>query len=60
MDDSLLDVNEVANLLNVSATTVWRMKKDGGLPFVRIKGAVRFEVEAVRRYVEANRVRPGD
>ena len=59
MDNPLLNVNEVANLLKVSPTTVWRLVKRGALAKVTVQGRVRFEVEAVRQFVEANTVRQG-
>ncbi len=46
----LLDVKGVAQLLTVSERTVWRLREDGQLPAVKIRGAVRFRRGDVERY----------
>lgn len=60
MDNSLLNVRDVAKLLNCSPSTVWRLVKSKDLATVRFGGAVRFEVEALRQYVESHRERQGN
>jgi len=37
-----IDAQELAHLLGVSLTSIWRLKKAGKLPFHQIGGAVRF------------------
>ena len=50
-DRLLLDVRETAQLLSVSPSTVWRVRKKGLLPAVKIEGAVRFRLFDVQEYV---------
>jgi excisionase family DNA binding protein len=60
MDDSkLLTIDDVAKYLQMHPRTIMRMVDRGELPAVRFGASVRFEVEAVRAFVEANTVRTG-
>jgi len=60
MDDKqLLTINEVAKYLQMHPRTIMRMVDRGELPAVRIGKSVRFEVETVRAFVEANTERTG-
>jgi excisionase family DNA binding protein len=50
----LVDSRRAAKLLSVSERTVWSITAPRGpLPAVRIGRAVRYSVEAIRAYVEA-------
>jgi excisionase family DNA binding protein len=44
--------SDVARVLNVSRSTVYAWAEAGLLPTVRIGGAIRFDLAAVRRAVE--------
>ncbi len=48
----LLNVKEVAQLLNVSPHTVYKMKSYGQIPAVKIGGALKFEVSAIQAWLK--------
>lgn len=48
--DQLLTVQNVADLLAVSATTVYRLKRRGELPFVKVGGSLRFRAQDVAAF----------
>jgi excisionase family DNA binding protein len=49
----LLSAVEVAELLTVSVSTVWRLRSQGVLPdAVRIGGSVRWRLRDIERYIE--------
>ena len=45
-------VDEVADLMRVSRTTVYRMIREGALPAVRLGRGYRLREEAVHRYLQ--------
>ena len=50
--------SEVAELLGVTVQTVWRMNRDGQLPFTRVgrgRGRVRISSEEVRKLLDSNK-----
>jgi len=47
----LLDVRATAKLLCISERTLWRLRKDGVLPAVKILGTVRFRRGDIQQYV---------
>jgi excisionase family DNA binding protein len=50
----LIDVNEVAKLLNVSARHVYRMDEAGAIPkAIRIGAAVRWSLDEIRNWIAA-------
>ena len=52
MTKGLLTVEQVANLLNVSKSLVYRLKDEGHLPYYKIaRGVVRFTRDDVNRYL---------
>lgn len=48
----LLDNREVAAMLKVGQTTLWRLRRTKGLPCVKIAGQVRFDRDKVLAWVE--------
>ena len=52
----LLNESEVAQILHVEVSTIrrWRWSGDGP-PFVKLKGAVRYEPVSVEKYIEVRR-----
>lgn len=50
----LIPVEQVAEMLNLSTRTVWRMLAAGRIPEpVRIGGSVRWHLDRVRQWVDA-------
>ena len=48
----LLKPNEAANKLQVSARTLWQLKKDGKLPCIRIYRSVRYDPNDITKFIE--------
>lgn len=52
----LLNESEVAKVLHVEVSTVRRWRwSGGGPPFVKLKGAVRYEPASIEKYVKTRR-----
>lgn len=52
--DPLLSQDQVCAALQVSLSTLYRLRKDGDGPaWVRVRGAIRYRASAVRSYLEA-------
>lgn len=57
--EPLLTTKEVAQLLHVSISTVYRLKDQlDGLPAYRVSGALRFKLADVEAYLERQAVEP--
>ena len=54
----LLTVNEVAGLLRVSKTSVYRLVERRLIPFYRLPGSLRFTEEDVQAFLRRKRVEP--
>ncbi len=54
----MLDLESVAQRLNVSVNTVRNLVKRGELPAYRIGNQLRFEEEEVKAYIASRRVTP--
>jgi len=52
----LLKVDELARFLNVSRQTVYRLIEKRRIPFIKISGAIRFDEDEVRKFLNNNRV----
>jgi excisionase family DNA binding protein len=52
----LLTVAEVAELLKISASSVRRLQSDRKIPFVKVRGSVRFAQEDIVSYIARCRV----
>jgi excisionase family DNA binding protein len=52
----LWDVNQVAEVMNVSKSWVYQRVEMGLIPHVRLGGLVRFEPEAIRKFVRHDRL----
>lgn len=57
IDGPLLTIEEVRSRLNVSISTVRRLVRDEKLPAYRVGGQLRFKLEEVTAYIDAQRVR---
>ncbi len=55
---SFLTPDELALLLKVSKTTVYRLVEARRVPFYRVAGSLRFSTEDVESYLKRNRVTP--
>lgn len=51
----LMEPWDVADVLNVSRKTVYKLANSGGLPSVKFGGALRFDPADVDAFIEANR-----
>lgn len=54
----MLSTREVAKLLGVHPTTIGAARRSGKIkiPFFRIGGAIRYQIDDVQRFVDAQRV----
>ncbi len=50
----LYTTETLAELLQVSPRTIRRERKEGRLPFVRVRGQIRYRESDVRQYLERN------
>lgn len=50
--ERLLDVEEVAGVLHISPSTVYKLAREGSLKCVKIGAAVRFRPATVRAYID--------
>lgn len=50
----LYTTETLAELLQVSPRTIRRERKEGRLPFVRVRGQIRYRESDVRAYLERN------
>jgi excisionase family DNA binding protein len=48
----LLTSIQAAKALSISARTLWQLKKDGKLPFVRIYRSVRYDPKDITKFIE--------
>lgn len=56
MDDELLTTNEVAEILKVTAHTVWKWKQEGKLNFVALTPrSIRFKMSDIKQFIESDR-----
>jgi excisionase family DNA binding protein len=53
---ALLTIAEVADLMNVSVTTVRRLQHARRLPFIKVGGSVRFSKPDIVAYLHKHRV----
>jgi len=53
MDEDLLTVDELCKWLKITRKTTERWRKEG-MPFVKIRGSVRFERKAIEQWIEEN------
>ena len=51
----LLKANEVARILNISRSLVYRLIHTGKIPSIRISQAVRVHNDDLNRFIEGNR-----
>lgn len=56
----LYTTETLAELLQVSPRTIRRERKEGRLPFVRVRGQIRYRESDVRSYLERNASLSGD
>lgn len=59
MSQPMITVKDVAAMLGVGITTVYRLKnKPGGIPAYKVAGCIRFKPEEVEAYIQAQAVKP--
>lgn len=52
--ERLLDINEAAELLNLSRYTIYKMRFEGRLPYVKICRRLLFRLEDLETWVREN------
>ena len=53
---NLLNPGELAELLHVSMTSVYRLVENGKIPHYKVGGSLRFGMKDISAYLERNRV----
>ena len=48
----LIKVKELAELLRISDSTVYRLKENGDIPFLKIGGSLRFQLSDISEYLQ--------
>lgn len=54
--NKLLTIKQVADLLSVSITTIYRLVDNRDLPFYKVRGGLRFDLVDVETYLKQTRV----
>ena len=54
----LLTPDELAEFLQISKTSVYRMIEKRLIPFFKVKGSLRFDKQDVLEYLQKNRIEP--
>lgn len=52
----LLNIDEVAEYLNVSKPTIYRIVDSRQISFYKIRGSLRFSQEDIDKYLEQNKI----
>lgn len=55
MQENLLTISELCAWLQVDRTTVYRLARQGRIPYIRVGGRYRFAVSDIERWLQANR-----
>ncbi len=48
----LISEIEAARILGISPRTLWTLRTEGKIPFIRIGRSIRYSVEALRKWIE--------
>ena len=51
-EDRLLTPKETANKLNISAVTLWKLRKTGNPKFLKIGKAIRYQLSDIKKFIE--------
>lgn len=54
----ILNTRELAEFLNISKQTVYRLIEKRQIPFSKVGGSLRFNRESILEFMESNRVEP--
>lgn len=55
---NLLTVKELAEILNVKASTLYQWAELGQIPCIKLNGSLRFDLDEIRGWVESCKVSP--
>lgn|GEM_PF-1163974 len=58
MKSQFLTPNELAEMMKISKTTVYRMIDKRQLPFYKMGGSLRFRMDEIMAYIEECRIEP--
>lgn len=54
----LMNVQEVAQRLNMAVTTIYKMVNQRRIPYVKIGGALKFDLAALEKWLKEHTVMP--
>lgn len=57
MNQTLMTAEEVAKFINVTPAYIYRLKANRKIPFIKIGGAVRFDQDQIKEWIEQHTVR---
>lgn len=55
--EKFLTINDLANYLNISKTTVYRIVESRKIVFYKLQGSLRFKVGDVEEYLAKNKIK---
>lgn len=55
MEKRFFNINEIAVYLGVSASGIRKWIRTGKIPFNRLNGAIRFDIQSIERWSNSNR-----
>ena len=54
----LYNIDEIAEIMNISKTTLYRLVQTRKIPFYKIKGCVRFSENDILEYLKNQHIKP--
>ena len=54
----LIDINELSQWIGVCVNTIYGYVSQRKIPFVKVCGAVRFDVKEIEKWLESQKVKP--
>ena len=56
--NKLLTPDQLADFLNISKTTIYRLIDSRKIPFYKIGGSIRFDKKDITSYLQENKINP--
>jgi excisionase family DNA binding protein len=54
----LLTVHDVAKLLQLKVSTVYKMSSSKEIPFLKVRGSLRFDIDDLKSWMQSRKVKP--